>query len=179
MGRKWKEMSLRGVSVWILVTLVAASATSRAQGLCQDVVGLLATDFVRGVHNTELPRVEIRQCPEARSGNIQIVAWRQKNKQAPLVLDTADFGVIQMVVRANVFVIETAGATRDQVFVICYQRGEPKLQLKQITRGTARVHVSRLAIHVEIDGIYAGDKPARSESRDFPLDPEGISAPQE
>jgi hypothetical protein len=125
------------------------------------------------VPNSQLARVEIRQCSLKDSARIQLVAWRTGARAPTLVIDTEDFGVVQAMARANVFVVETGGATRDQVFVISYVQGEPRLVLKQITRGSARLTVSNSAVDLVIDGIYAGDQPSRTESHRFDLDLEG------
>jgi hypothetical protein len=136
---------------------------------CDRLVELLATQFVYGVSSTQLPRVEVRQCAPEGSATIQLVAWGQGQSTAPLVVSTGDFGVVQAVARANVFVVETGGATRDQVFVIVYSRGQPRLALQRVTKGTATVTVNRDSLELVIPGIYAGDAPARTETYHYDL----------
>lgn len=157
--------------------LVAASSAVRGEeDPCARIVGLLATEFVYKVPNSELARVEIRQCAPEDSSTIQLTAWPSGRTISPLIIRTDHFGVVQAIWRANVFVVETGGATRNQVLVISYARGEPKLVLKRLTQGTARVNIRSEEIEVVIDGIYAGDSPPRTESYRFKLDPEGMKA---
>lgn len=159
------------------VTLIAANCSVlRANSLCESIVGLLATEFLYKVPNLRLARVEIRQCSQREGGTIQLVAWRSGDLSPALIVNTGDFGVVQTVARVNVFVVETGGATRDQVFVIRYIYGTPELAWKRITRGTARVNVTASAIDVHIEGIYNGDGAERTESQHFALDPNGMTA---
>jgi len=155
----------------VLAAVVPAAYS--ADRPCEKLVGLLATDFVYRVANSQLARVEIRRCSPEDSATIQLVAWRTGGAHPALVVNTDDFGVVQAVARANVFVVETGGATRDQVFVIVYSQGEPKLALKRVTKGTARIKVGPAAIDLDIEGIYAGDNPPRTESLHFALDLDG------
>jgi hypothetical protein len=164
-----------------LTLVVLSCAVPLAWGAdhpCEEVVGLLATEFRYKVPILALPRIEIRQCNPNDSATIQLVAWRADSKDPSLLINTDDFGVVQAIARANVFIIETGGATRDQVFVITYVRGEPKLAWKRTTKGSARVVISASAIDVLIDGIYAGAEPPRSESQHFALDETEMRAPQ-
>lgn len=151
-----------------------APAAPPAERPCETIVGQLATEFTYKVPNSRLGRVEIRQCSPDDKATIQLVAWRSGDTSPALVIDTTDFGVVQAVARGNVFVVETGGATRDQVFVIVYDRGKPRLALKRVTKGTTRITVSRLAIELVIEDIYAGDEPPRSESHRFPLEVGGV-----
>jgi hypothetical protein len=161
-----------------LLAIVSLFAPARLPALGQDpsapcgtIAGVLVTDFVFRTPVLQLPRVEIRQCGPETAGSIQIVAWTSGKSAAPaLVVDTGDFGVVQTVARANVFVVETGGATRDRVFIIVYEGGQPKVAMQRTTRGTASVRVDRTSLDVEIAGIYAGDAPPRLEKRRFKLD---------
>jgi hypothetical protein len=165
---------MRMLGVLLASALAALAPTAfGAEHPCEKLVGLLATDFVYRIANSELARVEIRQCSPADSGTIQLVAWSAGSATPALLVNTDDFGVVQTVARANVFIIETGGATRDQVFVIIYNRGQPRVALRQITRGSAHIKVDAAVINVDVDGIYAGDSPPRAESRRFDLDPGG------
>jgi len=152
--------------------LMSSPVLAAAERPCDTVVGLLTTDFVYGVSNDRLARVEIRQCL-GQSAAIQLVAWKTGDATPALIVNTNDFGVVQTTARGNVFVIETGGATRDQVFVIVFTRGSPEAVLQRVTRGTAQVRVGRAAIDIEIDGVYAGDNPPRTEVQHFAIDPEG------
>jgi len=136
---------------------------------CGNIVGALVTDFPFRAPALRLARVEIRQCEPQGTSLIQIVAWSLGAGSPSLIIDTGDFGVVQEIARANVFVIETGGATRDQVFAIVFERGTPKLAAKWTTRGTANVVVRRDAIDVEITGIYAGIGAEHTERRSFKL----------
>lgn len=162
-----RRLSLAGIMAVITI------APCGAEPLCDKLVGLLATDFVYRVPNSQLARVEIRQCSTEDSATIQLVAWRTGSGTPSLILNTADFGVVQATARANIFVVETGGATRDQVFVIAYTRGEPKMVLKRSTKGAARITIARSAVDLVIEDIYAGDSPPRTESHRFELDAEG------
>ena len=169
---------LRRISFVFVMVCICRGVTWGADRPCGQVVGLLATEFLYRVPNSELPRVEIRQCDPGEAGTIQLVAWPSGSKGPTLVVNTDDFGVVQAVARANTFVVETGGATRNQVFVIVYNRGEPRLVLKRVTKGTARVDVTGSEIDLVIDGIYAGDNPPRRESLHFVLDKNGMKRPQ-
>jgi hypothetical protein len=158
-----------------VVLLVATAGglyppVSAAERLCDTVVGLLATVFVGGVPNSQLARVEMRQCSPELSATIQLAAWRSGDVTPALVVDTSDFGIVQAAARKNVFIVETSGGPRDQVFVIVYNRGEPKLALRRVTKGTALINISASAVDLIIEGIYAGDLPPRTESQHFALD---------
>ena len=145
--------------------------------MCDRIVSLFATEFAYRVPNAQLARVEVRQCSAEDSATIQLVAWRTGGLSPSLVVNTYDFGVVQAVARANVFVVETGGATRDQVFVIVYDGGEPKLALRRVTKGSARIIVSPAALDLVIEGIYAGDDTPKTESQRFPLDADGMKLP--
>ena len=153
---------------WSSTCAMAAQPTR----ICEISVGLLAADFVYRVPNSELARVAIRQC-EPPSNFVQLVAWASHKSEPSLVLDTDDFGVVQTVARGNVYVIETGGGSRDQVFVIVYQLGIPKLALRRTTKGSASILVNDRGVKVVISGIYAGDAAPKTEEHWFTLDPEG------
>ena len=157
------------------MTLATAfgAQVSDTKAIRREVVVLLATDFKLGAKNSEAPRVEVRQCPREDGAKIQIVAWQSGRSAPSLTIDTTDFGVVQSFARANVFVVETGGATRDQVYVIEYRRGVPKLVVKRVTKGTAEIKASRDSVDVIIAGIYAGDASPRSELHHFVLDLDG------
>lgn len=162
---------------WALLVVTAVgnlmAAASEVERPCEDIVGLLSTEFVYKAPNALLARVEIRQCDPGYSATIQLVAWRSGEATPALVINTYDFGVVQAAARANVFVVETGGATRNQVFVIAYERGEPKLVLKRVTKGTARISMDGSVVDLVIEGIYAGDAPPRTETHHFILDIHG------
>jgi hypothetical protein len=86
-----------------------------------------------------------------------------------LIIDTADFGVKQAVVRKNVYLIETTGGPRDRVYVIAYEKAKPVLKLMRVTRGTARVTITNDAISLVIPDIYNGDAEPRTEVHEFSL----------
>lgn len=153
------------------------AATADVERPCEDIVGLLRTDFIYKTRHTQPPRVEVRQCEPGYAETIQLVAWRSGERKPALVINTYDFGVIQAAARGNLFIIETGGATRNQVFVIAYERGEPKLVLKRVTKGTARIIVNGSAVELVIEGIYAGDASPRTEAHRFLLDVRGTRPP--
>jgi hypothetical protein len=163
--------------LWVILLVVGGVVRAVALGAeqpCDIVVGVLGTDFNYRVPSSQSARVDVRQCSPGDSATIQLVAWRSGEATPALVINTDDFGVVQTAARGNVFVIETGGATRDQVFVIVYDRGEPKLALKRVTKGSARITLSSSAVDLIIDGIYAGDSPPRVETQHFALDSEGM-----
>ncbi len=168
---------MSGVFRALLFAVLASglcAQTSHVEQPCDKVVGLLVTDFRYKVPSSQSARVEIRQCTPEDSATIQLVARPANGGTAALVVNTGDFGVVQAVGRANVFVVETGGATRDQVFVLVYNGGKPRLALRKVTKGTARISTSAAAMDVVIEGIYAGDAPTRTESHHFDLDIEGL-----
>jgi len=162
----------------VLLTIVlSASGFGGALGderACDTVVGLLATEFIYKEPNSRLARVDIRQCSPEGSSTIQLAAWREGELRPALIVNTDDFGVVQVAARANVFIIETSGGTRDQVFVIQYVRGEPKLILRRTTKGTARITITGRAVDLVIEGIFAGDEPPRTEVQHYTLDMEAL-----
>ncbi len=141
---------------------------------CGTTAEMLVTDFPFRTPVLGLPRVEVKQCRPEESSLIQIVAWTLGGTRPALVIDTGDFGVVQAIARANVFVVETGGATRDQVFAIVYEQGRPRLAVRRTTRGTAVVTVGSAAIEIDIGGIYAGDARERRERQQFKLDSEQL-----
>lgn len=165
---------MRGALPVLLLTASQLFGWSSSPKICGALAGMLVTDFPYGKPVSELPRVEVRQCPPEASGVIQIDAFASGAAEPALVIDTGDFGVVQAIARANVFVIETGGATRDQVFAITYQRGTPQLSLRRTTRGTANVTVRQDSIEIEIGGIFRGFAPPGKEISRFHLDLEEI-----
>jgi hypothetical protein len=153
-----------------------AAAQTDTSKPCDTMAGMLVTSFPFKTPVFALPRVEIRQCEPQGSALVQIVAWKLGSTAPGLVINTDDFGVVQAVARENVFVIETGGVTTDQVFVIVYKEGQPQLAVKRVTKGTATVTVGAKTIDIEIDGIYAGNGPPRSERRQFKLDLEQLKS---
>ena len=135
---------------------------------CPTVVGLLVTQFVYRTPISQLQRVEIRQC-DAGSETLQIVAWESRESTASLVIDTTDFTVVQTAARQSVYVIETTGGPRDQIYVIAYKDGKPRLALQRVTKGTATIKVDSVSIELLISGIYAGDAEPRQERHLFEL----------
>lgn len=160
--------------IWIsMQTAVFGSQTSDANRVCSEVVGLLATDFQSGAKSSEGPRIEVRQCSAETGAHLQILAWQGRGSRPTLMLDTNSFGVVQAAAKSNIFLVETGGATRNTVFVIEYKGGEPKLVVKRVTRGTAKIAIEGNSFEVTIGEIFDGDSPPRSETYRFVVDSGG------
>jgi hypothetical protein len=160
---------------WIIVAAAISLAAGPifAQNMmaepCSQIAGMLVTEFTYQTPLSELPRVEIRQCGANSSETLQIVAWERGRSKPTLVLDTSDFSIAQSLARDNVFVIETSGGSRDQVYVIAFRGGMPVLELKRVTKGSANICINATSVDVEIYGIFAGDAPPRTETHKFPF----------
>ena len=137
-----------------------------------ETVGVLSTAFGYRSRFAKQARVEIRRCKHNTGDlTLDILAWAQDSSKPELVIHTGDFGVVQSIGRDNVFVIETGGATTDQIYVIGYRNHRPRLLLRRVTRGTAEMSVAESSIGLLIKGIYAGDEPPRTERHTYQLDP--------
>lgn len=137
--------------------------------LCKNVVGVLVNQFKFQTPLAKTPRVELRQCGENVVEALQIAAWESNASSPSLVIDTTDFTVVQTAARQNIYVIETTGGPRDRIYVILYESGKPKLQLQRVTRGTAKITMTRDLLEMEIPDIYTGDAPPRTESYRYAL----------
>ncbi len=146
--------------------------------VCRAVVGIVSTDFQYHVPPSTLPRIEIRQCGAEVGETLQLVAWERDQTSPALSINTDDFGVVQMAARSNVFVFETSGATRDQIFVIVYDQGKPRLALKRTTRGTAKIAITTQEVEVSVVPVSVGDVTERAMDESFPLDPNGMKVPK-
>jgi TonB family protein len=152
------------------------SSTPQAQ--CPTIVGELATYFVNGKPSSKLARVEVRQCSPEEGYKIQLVAWPSGRQQSPLVIDTAGFGVTQAVASANMFVIETGGGMTDQVFVIGYEHGKPRLLQRGVTTESAEIKTSAKALDLLIPEFSIGGAPPRTARYHFKLDFEAMKPPE-
>jgi hypothetical protein len=140
---------------------------SVSQGPCPVVGTMLVTQFISNMATDHLPRVEVRRCGSEEA--LQIVAWKENAELPSLIVNTTDFTIVQAVARENVFLIETTGGPRDIVWVIVYEKGDPKLALKRVTKGTAIVKTNDAQMDVVISGIWKGDGKSQSESHSFRL----------
>jgi len=159
--------------LWLLNGRLTAQSTGEAGKPCPNVVSTLATEFIYHVPAVTLPRIEVRHC-SGGGDKLQLLAWRRDAATPALSVDTEDFGVVQVAARDNVFVVETSGATTNTVFVVNYERGEPKLIFRRVTHETATILVSPEAIELGISGLSPLGQPERTEKRRFPLDPHGL-----
>ncbi len=148
--------------------------SSTLQAPCPTMVGELSTYFVNGKPNSQLARVEIRQCSPEEGYKIQVVAWPSGRRQSPLVIDTDGLGVTQAVASANIFVIETGGGMADQVFVIGYEDGKPRLLQRGVTTESAEVKTSAKALDLLIPEFSIGGAPPRTARYHFNLDFEAM-----
>lgn len=137
--------------------------------MCETVVATLTTDFTYRSPLSSMARVEVRQCEPLDRATLQIVAWGSGASIPALVENTGDFGIVQLAGRQDVYVIETGGSTRDQVFVVTFRNGIPGVALRRVTRGSAVVQISDTELLVRILGIFAGDAPSRTEEHRFPV----------
>jgi hypothetical protein len=138
--------------------------------LCASTVVILVNQFTFQRSLLETARVELRRCGESVSENLQIVAWETGASKPTLIVDTTDFTVVQTAARQNIYVIETTGGPRDRVFVVLYEQGKPVLKLQRVTRGTARITLSRDNLELVIPDIYNGDAPPRTETYRYALE---------
>ena len=133
---------------------------------CREVVSLFVPQFISGVPTTELERVEVRKCDAKTSERLQLVAWERKKQAPSLVVDTSDFTVTQVAMLGHVFVIETTGGPRDQVYVILYEAGRPKLAVQRVTKSRAQITTDEKSIRIKIPNTWSG----KSELFSFPVD---------
>lgn len=150
-----------------LLSLSVMSGQEPAR-LCGTIVGLYQLEFRYEQPASQSARVEVRQCHEQAEA-LQIVAWSSRAGKPDLVIETSDFVVTASAFRSNVAVIETTGGSRDQVYVLVYEKGKPHLALRRSMKASALVTLSDGTLHLVIPGIYAGDAPPRTEEHDFKL----------
>lgn len=167
-GSTLKKMHLqnilsRVVCVFLLNCGLLAAQDTRA---CGTLLALLRTVALTKGDPLTSPRVEIRVCGP-NGGTARIAAWGQHSTAPSLEIDTGDFDIFQTFARENIFVIETSGATHDQVYVIGYTNGEPRVLYRKVTKEWARLRVMERSLEVTVPGIYAGDAPPRVETRKF------------
>jgi hypothetical protein len=134
---------------------------------CTTVDTMLVTQFIANTATDKLPRVEARRC--GIEEKLYIVGWREDEAIPALVIDTTDFVIVQAVARGNVFLLETTGGSRDIIWVVVFKKGTPKLELKRVTKGTAKVTLDETHMHIIISGIWAGDEEPITERYDFSL----------
>jgi hypothetical protein len=152
------------------------SSAQEKVGVCEEVIATLRTDIAYRAAPSMSPRVEVRLCDAGHGETMQLIAWEENSRVPVLRMDTGDFGIIQMIARGNIFVIETGGPTRDQVYVIVYDRGKPKIAYTRATRAIAEIQLTSEAVELNVPGIYAGDLPAKTEKRTFLIDAAGTHA---
>jgi TonB family protein len=150
------------------------------------VVGLLATYFVDGTPNSELARVEVRQCTAEEGYRLQLVAWPSGKSVTPLVVDTPDERIVQATAWDNLFYIETeGGSARVVVYMIRYEDGEPKLVLQGISRGDEEVKMDGDGLDLLFQKFSTGGPPWAMAHYHFKrnfeamLSPRGAEAPAE
>lgn len=152
----------------MLLTLSAGAAAQSgvdAARECPQLASLLVTQLAYGRPVSSLERVEARVCGPGEQ--IRITAWKGGESMPALAADTTDFTIVQVAAKKNVFVIETTGGPRNQVFVIVYEGGTPKLKKRLVTRGYTAIETGEHKMRVRAAGIYAGDAPPRTEEHEF------------
>lgn len=140
-----------------LAHLLFATAVAPSPQLCPSVVTALVPQLIFRRPVTDLRRVEIRSCLPGTAEYLQLVAWEQRSPKPSLIVETDDFTVIQVLMRRNIFVIETARGAYDTVNVIVYEGGKPRLALQQTVRDPAiivttpddQVKVTLTPVHAE------------------------------
>src|SRR5438270_9521538 len=111
----------RGIRLCMFLGVAALACQEPSQVVCGNVVGILVNQLSFGTPLSETARVELRQCGENVTEELQIVAWEANAVKPSLVIDTTDFTVVQTAGRQNIYVIETTGGPRDRIYVILYQ----------------------------------------------------------
>jgi hypothetical protein len=163
-----------------LSSVIPTASARRAEGsnLCSKVVGLLATYFVNGTPQSELARVEVRQCSIEEGQYLQLVAWPGGESARPLLIDTGKEVIVQAVSRENIFVVEIAGGSSDLVFVVGYKGGNPELLLKRATKGIVEVKTTQDAVDLEITSFAADSEPQEKRHYHYKLSYEAMKPPK-
>jgi len=120
-----------------LTHLLFATAVAPPPQLCPSVITALVPQLTFRRPVTDLRRVEIRSCRPGTAENLQLVAWEERSPKPSLIVETYDLTVIQVLMRCNIFVIETARGAYDTVNVIVYESGKARLALQQTVRDPA------------------------------------------
>jgi len=151
---------------------------SPAPAPCPTPVGLLATYFVQGTPNSELARVEIRQCSPEEGYKLQLVAWPSGQSVSPLVVDTPDQVIAQAIAYANIFLIVTTGGPRVLVYVVGFEGGRPKLLVHGVTKSSVEVETSDTAVDLLVREFSAEGEPRHTARYHFKLDWEAMNPPK-
>jgi hypothetical protein len=154
--------------VFALSAILARSATNANITGCR-VVALSTLDFNPNIAPEKSARLEVRLCGGNR-GALYLVLWSRNQQEPSIVLDTSDFGVVQMFAKENVVLVETSGGNRDQVYVFRYRGGIPELSMRQVTKGQAEIESKAGSVRFIITGIFAGGAPERSRMLEFATD---------
>lgn len=159
-------------TVLVLSVGVPAQSDVAATPECPELASRLITQLVYQRPVNSLERVEARVCGAALGRQVQIMAWKDKEAIPALIVDTSDFTIVQVAAKNNVFVIETTGGPRNQVFVVVYEGGTPKLKKRLVTRGYTAIATDEQKMRVRVVGVFAGDAAPRTEEHEFVFEAE-------
>ena len=114
----------------------------QAGDLCAEVVSTLYPQWTSRTTRESLARIEVRNCPVADWGFLQIAAWEEGASRPTLVVDTRRTTIVKVAMAGDVFVLETAGASSNVVQVVQYKSGRPQLVLDDAIKAYAQVDIS-------------------------------------
>jgi hypothetical protein len=145
---------MHSVSRFVLIPAVALwispFATAGPVRLCPELMTTLVVKRLPDRPTAGQRRLEIRSCQPGVVGNLQLVAWEAGSRTPSLVVETYDYTVVELVMRGNVFVIETAHDAYDTVLVIVFEKGGARLALKETVRTLAKIETSGEAVKVTV-----------------------------
>lgn len=135
----------------------------------QQITDLLEFKYGPSTPLTSLERVEIYRCPGLET--LTFVAWKADSATADLIAGTTDRQLVQILVKGNVFVIETSGGPQT-FWVIVFEKGTPRLAL-------IRSHKTMSTLTSTLQEVTLAVKnPDGTESRySFPTGEDGDAGP--
>jgi hypothetical protein len=128
----------------------AAPRTAQPTEPCSALISTLVPQLIFGRTLADLRRVELRSCQPGVSGNLQVLAWEARSQKPSLIVETYDFTVIQLFMRHNVFLIETARDAYNTVTIIVYDKSKPRLALQKTVRDPASLQVTGGEVRVTL-----------------------------
>jgi hypothetical protein len=142
---------------------LACAPLCSASDLCSEIQSSLVPQSKFTVPTTKLARLEIRRCDLEYADLLQLVGWAGGASRPALIVDTNRSTVAELVMRGNVVVIVTAGATTEVLQVIRFSKGVPKLALERHLKEIPKVTISSDTVNIRF--TYEG----LSETHLFPI----------
>ena len=156
-GNLWDRAII--VILLLSVPIVGLAETSP----CDEVALRLVPWLPDGLKVERAARVEVRRCGAGRLpiAFLQLCGLALNKEKPEFVLDTGHIGISQLAMTTAAVGVVTFGGTVDQIFVIVFEKGVPRLVLRRTTKGTAELRTAEDALTVVIREGNAAPKTFR------------------